>query len=232
MASVFEPSSIKALLANTLASKATGTTFLKKWDDDVCGSLPALYLFTQNFYGTGHWGDQNLPHFMSRWRRSLNGGPKHIRVTLDRRGCLLSSHSPHPCRKSSSLSLMSPNTWSSFTHTLKPWWSLATSHYRTMSHSWGLISSPPCCILYPGTAKSCWCWKLIASTLWLLYIPYTTLSTALTVKKHWRPLTPCPTLPIIKKFLLNGGPPMLDYRWSAIPVKQIEVWQRDPPRQM
>ena len=72
--------SVRALLANTLASKAARKTFLEKWDDDVCASLPAPYLFAQNFYGIVHRGDQNLPHFMSRRRRSLNGGPKHIGV--------------------------------------------------------------------------------------------------------------------------------------------------------
>ncbi len=79
----------------------------------------------------------------------------------------------------------------------------------------------------------------------LVLEPYTTLSAAPTVEKCQRPLTPCPTLPIIKKFLLNGGPPMdlvasmvlmkksslLDYRWSARSAKQTEVRQRDPPRQ-
>ncbi len=141
--SVFEPSSIKTLLANTWPSKATQKKFLEEWDNEVCSSLPALYLFTENFYDTIHWWEKNLPHFMSRWRRTLDGGPKHSGVTLDRGRSPPSSNSPHPCENSSSLLPTSLSMSSSLTNALIPWQSLATSHYRTTSHSWGLVSFPP-----------------------------------------------------------------------------------------
>ena len=240
---MFELSSIKTLLANTQPSKATQKKFLEEWDNEVCGSLPALYLFTENFYDNIHGWEKNLPHFMSRWRRTLDSGPKHSRVTLDRGRSPLSSNSPHPCKNSLSLLLMSLSMSSSLTNALIPWQSLATSHYQTMSCSWGLISFPPCRISYPSTTKSHWCQKLITAALWLLYIPYTILSTAPTVEKCQRPLKPCPTLPTIKKFPLNSGTPMdlimsmvlmkksspLDYSWSARLVKPNGIQQEEPP---